>query len=357
MKNLLFSVLLICLISVVFPEKTGMLSGVYHPEIIKVFDNEIYVVEGNKIFVFSTDKLTLKRKFDKEGNGPGEFKLDRNRSAAICVFPEMVVAESRFKVVFLDRKFNFIREMKKMPGVVQTFPIGDKYIIHKILYGPEGANYFTLNIYDKEMKMVKEIYRQKFFAFKGKTNAIPDGINFCVLGEKIFVEKSEEGPIVGIYDIEGTLIRDVAFNEKMIPVTGVEKEKALDHYLSIPALFQAVKQRGKKEVVNELKTRGGLSYPDYLPPFEDIKSDGKYVFVKTGLKSGPAKYYILDINGKIRGNITLPEVKRETFFNILQGDKKFYAFHNSCFYYLKEGVSEDEDEDIWEVHRVKIHLK
>ncbi len=205
------------------------------------------------------------------------------------------------------------------------------------------------------MKMEKELYRQKFFAFKGKTNAVPDGINFCVLGERIFVEKSEEGPVVGIYDMNGDLIRNIVFREKKVSVTQSEKEKALDHYLSIPALFQAVKQRGKIEVVNELKNRGGLSYSEYLPSLEDIKTDGKSVFLKTVLMNGPAKYYILDIEGKIKGKISLPEVKRETFFNILQGDKKFYAFYNSNFYYLKEGVSEDDDDEIWEVHRVIIN--
>lgn len=225
MKHLFFAVLFICLIINVFPEKIGILSDVYHPEIIKVYDNEIYVVEGNKIFVFSSDNLKLKRKFDREGNGPGEFKLDRNRSAAISVFPKMIVAESRFKVVFLTRDFKFIREMKKMPGVVQTVPVSEKYIIHKILYGPEGANYFTLNIYDKEMKMVKELYRQKFFAFKGKTNAVPDGINFCILGDRIFVEKSEEAPIVGIYDFNGDLIRDIVFNDKKVPLSQAERKK------------------------------------------------------------------------------------------------------------------------------------
>ena len=130
-------------------------------------------------------------------------------------------------------------------------------------------------------------------------------------------------------------------------------EKALDHFLSVPALFQAVKQRGKKTVIKEIKSRGGLSYPDYLPSIGDIKTDGSRIFVKTGVeKMGKVKYIILDPSGNRRGDLLLPEVKREAFFNILQGDKKFYAFSGSWFYYLKEAVSED-DEDIWEIHRVK----
>jgi len=136
---------------------------------------------------------------------------------------------------------------------------------------------------------------------------------------------------------------------KKIKVTESLREEALDHFLSIPALRQAVKEKGKIEVVNDLERRGGLIYTDYLPAIQDIKTDGKSIFLKTCHKKGDKeKYFLMDVKGKTLKEIYLPMTRKESFFNQLQGDKKYYSFYNHKFYYLKN--VETEDDENWEVH-------
>jgi hypothetical protein len=349
MKKKTTFVLMMLMVSMTFAARLGTLEGVFKPQLIKVFEDDVFVVEGHKLFVYSLKDLRLKRKIGKEGEGPGEFNLDPNRTAAVSVFPESLIIESRFKVVYFSRDGKFIKEIRKHPGTVQTVPIGKNFVVHKILYGPGGKSYFTLNLYDSEMKEIKELYRVKFFNFEGKLHLMADSINFCICDNKLFIEESTDGFVIEVFDSEGNKLNRIEKPYKKIKVTENLREEALDHFLSIPALRQAVKEKGKIEVVNDLERRGGLIYTDYLPAIQDIKTDGKSIFLKTCHKKGDKeKYFLMDVKGKTLKEIYLPMTRKESFFNQLQGDKKYYSFYNHKFYYLKN--VETEDDENWEVH-------
>jgi DNA-binding beta-propeller fold protein YncE len=316
--------------------------------LIKVDGNEIFIVEGHTVYVYSEKDLKLIRKIGKQGTGPGEFQLDPNRTAAISIFADSILVESRYKAVYFTRDGKFIREMKKHPGTVQMVPIGKNYVVYKILYGPNNQNYWSLNIYDSRLNNVKELYRQKFFTFEDKTLLVGDAINFFVHRDRVYVEESPDGFIVEVFDAQGNKVDRIEKEYEKVKVTTALKEEALEHFLSVPAIRQAISRQGRDTVVNDLKRRSSFFYPDYLPPIKDIKFDGKVMYVKTlDKKDKKEKYLAVDLKGKVLNEVYLPWVQVESFFNLLQGDKKFYAFHNNKFYFMKR-VDVDDDEE-WEV--------
>jgi hypothetical protein len=340
------------MISTVSADNAGVLDGILKPAMIKVFADEIFVVEGHKVFIYSLKDLSLKNKIGREGEGPGEYKLDPARTLIITVLPEYIIAESRHKVAFFSRQGKFIKEMKKSPFILQVLPFGDNYVVHKITSGKGDRGYFSLHIFDAGMNPVKELYRQKFFTFENKVFVMPDGLNYCICDNKLFVEESPEGFVIEVFDSKGNKLDRIEKQYEKIKVPEAEKETAYNDYTGIPFLRRMRKERGKQWVDNFLKSQN-IVYPDYYYPIHDIASDGKKLYVRTyHKKNNKEKYLIMDTKGNILKEVYLPIAKKVDFLVQMQGDKKYYNIHNDKFYYLKL-VEKGDDED-WQVFVEKI---
>lgn len=349
-KTILIVMLVLTIVSMSFPEKIGTLTGIFKPQMIKVFDNDLIAVEGHKIFIFSLDDLRIKKIIAKKGEGPGEFNPDPARTIIITVFPQTIIGESRNKVIWFSRDGKFVREIRKTPGILQTLPIGNNLFIHKILYGPGGKNFFTVNIYDTDFKEIKELFRQKFFTYEQKVFVMPDPLNYCLCDNKIFVERSPEGFVIDVYDFEGNRLYRIEKPYEKIPVLESHKKEAYNDYLQIPAFRRMIRERGKSYFNNFLKTLS-LDYPDFFPAIQDILADpkSKKLYVKTYYKKDNKEEYLeMDLKGNILKKRYLPQARKVDFLVQMQGDKKYYTIHNNAFYYLKY-IEGEEDED-WEVH-------
>jgi len=76
-KKVMFLVILslLLLAAFVWAENPGTLEGVLVPEMIQVSGDELYVLEGATIYVYSLKDLKLLCKFGQKGEGPGELKI------------------------------------------------------------------------------------------------------------------------------------------------------------------------------------------------------------------------------------------------------------------------------------------
>lgn len=346
------SILLLLLLLVpVFGERIGTIEEVMKPQMIKVQDDELFVVEGHQIFIYSLPRLTLKKRIGKDGEGPGEFKLDPARTIIFTVHPDFILAESRNKIVYFDRRGDFLREKRKTPGILQTIPLGKNYALLGIVYEPEGRNYFTVSIMDPEFNAIKEIYRQKFFSFKGKTHVIPDGLNLCVVDDKLYVEESPDGFVIEVYDSSGKKLKRIEKEFSKIPVTTGDKQIAFEDLLKIPALRRAIHQQGRNQVINDLKPN--LVYPEFFPPIRYLTAARERLYVKTAVrKNGRDEFLVLDLNGRELNRLYFPAAKKVDFLVQMQGDKNYFTIHDDKYYYLK--YVETEDDESWEVHVEKL---
>jgi hypothetical protein len=198
---------MIVMVIPVFGVKIGTLpEEVLKPELIRVQGNELLVVEGPTIFIFSLDDLKLKRKFGKEGEGPGEFKKVPNFSNNIIVHPSSILVESLDKISYFSREGELIKEKRKYPGSLKVMPVGENFAVTGFLQGKEGKLIAVLSIFNSEMEKKQELYQQKF-SQQGISEAdlIPDSLNFWVYDNKIFVEESPNGFFIEVFDKEGKI--------------------------------------------------------------------------------------------------------------------------------------------------------
>jgi hypothetical protein len=103
------------------------LTGVLEPESIRVSGNELYVVEGAAIFVYSLKDLSLIRKFGKKGEGPGELKVFPFWPNSITVWPGYIFAEGLDKFIFFSKEGKLIKEHKKIKRFLKVLGLGLRF--------------------------------------------------------------------------------------------------------------------------------------------------------------------------------------------------------------------------------------
>lgn len=337
------------LISPLGAEKIGTLKDIFKPQMIKVFQNDLLVVEKHNFFIYSLNDLILKKKAGKLGEGPGEYQPDPARTIVISVFPDYIIGESRHKLIYFDRNGEYIKEKRKLPTIIQTLPIGKNFAALHILYGKDNKNYFAVTIYDNDMKEIKTVYQQKFFSFEDNVYVIPDSLNYCIVGDKLYVDQSPDGFLIGVYDSTGNKVKEIRHPFKPLPVTSADREKAFNAYLDIPVFQRISQSQGRNAAIAEAK-KSNLVYPDTFPPIQYMMTDNQKLYVKTyHRKNNQEEYLVMNLDGTGRRSFYLPAVRDVDFFVQLQGDKKYYTIHNNTFYYLE--LVEVDDEEVWEIHK------
>jgi hypothetical protein len=340
---------LFVLISVsLFAGKVGTLQGIFKPQMIKAFGDELFIVEKHSYYIFSAKDLSLKKKVGRLGEGPGEFKPDPSRPILISINRDFIIGESRNKVIHFNRAGKFVKEFRKSPGIIQTLPVGKNLAVLRILYGPGGQNYFAVSIYNQDMKEIKMLYKQKFFTYENKVFVLPDGLHYSVIGEKVYVEQSPDGFVIGVYDSLGNKIKEIKKDYLKKPVTKKDKEDAFNSLLDIPSMQRVIKERGRAAAI-AMTNKQDVTYPDHFPAIKYMVADKNRLYIRTHhRKESKDQYLEMDTDGKILNTFYLPTVRDVDFLVKLQGDKKYYTIHNGTFYYLK--LVDQDDEEAWEVH-------
>ena len=114
-KKILLVFQMLFLSSFIFGAKVAVLPGINHPYGFRVDGDRFYVTEGVTIFIYSTKDYQLKKKFGKEGEGPGEILLDRRRGndeIGISIRPDYLIVNSIFKVLYFTKQGEYVKEIR-----------------------------------------------------------------------------------------------------------------------------------------------------------------------------------------------------------------------------------------------------
>ena len=344
MISLILSVLFLLMVHQVFPDNGGILPGVLKPEMIRVYDNELFVVQGAEVLIYPLKDLGLKKKIGRQGEGPGELKVTTNWYNNVTVFSNYIFIDGLDKIVFFSREGKLIREQKKPIGISRLVPMGKNFAAVNLTHIEKNTQYQCLNLYDRDLKRLKELARQEspVQSATGKTEMIPDGLNFSVEQDKIFVEKSREGFVVDIFDSQGKKLCQVKKEYKKIPVSEAHKKAAIEKFKTDPF----IKQIGYEE----FKKFSKPVWPDFFPAIRDITVSDKKIYLRTYKEQGgKEEWLILDLKGNLLKKVNLLAVDNAPLMAHLLG-VKYHTIENNSFYYIKE----NEDTEEWELHTAKI---
>jgi hypothetical protein len=336
---LLFVVLVV--FGPVSAEKKASFQELMRPDALMVDNEQLYIVDGIHIYIYSLKDFKLKEKVGKEGAGPREFQkspLPYLASLIVHRHPDHLVVNSMGRVTLLSKTGEFIKETKVNFPFARFTPLGEKYGVMGMTRD-DKARYITINLYDGTFQKEKELFRFPFPAPMGKKR---DPIPLVSLNKNLIYFAS--GDILFVPTLEGVIN---AFNSKgekafviqhPFPKVKVsdDLEKQLDKLFSQDFRF--------KRPYEADKARNLIEFGEYLPIIKAYRAVDKKLYVVTNnCKKGTNHYetYVFDaVNGSFLKKVNLPlqhlNVLEEFPFDIHDG--KIYQ------------VVENEDEEEWELH-------
>ncbi len=322
-----------------FSVEQRILAGVFEPEMIKVADDSLYIVENAHILVYSLKDFGLIRKIGGPGEGPGEFKPADFWYNSVTVLPEYVFVDGNDKIVYFSKDGRLLREAKKPLGASRMVPVGMNFAAVKLDHIEADVQYQCLHLYDAKGKLLKELCRQEspVQSMTRRTEMIPDVLNFAVWGDKIFVEKSREGFVIDVYDSGGSPQYRIEKKFEKIAVTKDHENEAIEKFKTDPFV--------KRIGFEEFKRFSQFVWPDALPAIRDFTvADGKIYVRTSGTRDGNESWMILDLKGSTLNSVYLPPADSAPLMAALYG-VNYYAVHDDKFYFIKDNEKTDE----WEL--------
>ena len=332
MKKTTLILILFFVTGFIAAEKVATLTEVMKPGTLVIDDNQFYVTEKTTVFIYSLSDFKFKKKFGKDGEGPQEFKVRGAGTVEVIPQPDYLQINSERKVSFFTKDGSFQREIKGTSLIGIYRPLGKQFVGYGYARNKEEQkDYFTFNIYDSNLKKVKEIHREDRGVVRGgKINAVA-ATSIPIL--HTFKNKTYVNNIGGqilTFDENGKKL--ITFNTKSEKdkVTDARKEKYINFFKTDP------RTRGQYEA---LKNR--IEFPEYFPMIRDYRIADDKIYVLTYTEKGDNKeLLIFDLKGKLIKKVMYPFLE----INVLE----IFPFD------IKNGklyqIIENEDEEEWELH-------
>ena len=334
MKNIMIFILITVLSLPGLARKIVSFKELIKPGGMTVDDDQLYVLDGATIYIYSREEFKLRKKFGKAGEGPQEFKISYGMQLTIFALEDSLLIDSLGRASFFSKKGEFIKEINAQgPPAFSYQPIADGFVGMGYLYDSATQSSFTtLNIFDNQLKKLKEIYRQKGLQ-NGRFEFPAVSPIFHVVDNKIIVG-GETGLTIHIYNAQGEKIKSIIREYKVLKVTKEYKER-IDQYMKTNPQTKQFYDYFKKIV----------KFADTFPAIQHIYAADYKIYVLTYLvKDEKSEFLIFDTNGKFLKRLFVP-FKAPTGIMLNPA-----VIKNDKFYQLVE----NEENEEWELHMEEI---
>jgi hypothetical protein len=334
MKILRFLILFLCAVPL-FPKKVAELPGIDHPAAMTIADSILYICDRESIHLFQLKPFRFAEKFGRRGEGPGEF----NSPPHLAVFSNHLFINTMGKIMKFSKNGEFL-EQTKIPftyfyiyyPLMQT---GPNYVGLPLKRIEDTATFIhTVNIYDSQLKLIKEIYqgnspeilpppRPGSKIIKQDYEVIPDCLEVAVQDNKIYIGDTRKGFHISVFSHTGEHLFDIEEKYRKVKVSDRFKKE----------FWQELRASEKWE---QLKQRFNYLIKDYYPAFYSMKLQQKKIYVTTYAQKGTLyELVVLDLQGKILNrDFSFP---LDPEFRVLTGTAPFsnqYAVYDDIIYYV-----------------------
>lgn len=324
-----------------FAAKIVPLPGHLKPFRIRVDREQIFIAEGPEIFIYSAKDFTLQTKFGKPGEGPREFKLFPEFSGELDVQKDTILVSSLGKISFFTRDGKFIREKKAATlRRICLYRILDNRLVGEKFLSEGNIRYLAVNLYDTNLKKIKEIHRNRFSIQRGKQfNPIDRGTyipNFYIQKNRIFIGGEIDTGTIHVFDREGKKLDTIKPGFDKIKFTAADKKGWIDSYIS-----NAEYKRQYERIKDRFK------YPEYFPLWQSFIAADKKIYVQTfkrDKKNEKNEFFMLTLEGKLIKKVWLPLAE---YFDFSPNP---YTINSGKLYQFVE----NEESEEYELHIVEI---
>ena len=335
-KILIIIMLVILVLTGVILAQKNELSGLMKPQTMAVEKDRLYITEGATIFIYSLKDFKLYKKFGKQGEGPGEFR-DVGFGIKLEIRPNDIVVFSQGRISYFTLDGKFKKEVQVTdPRKGQFQKLGDKFV-GTALSRENKKVYFALNIYDKNLKILKEIYRYEhpFFPRSKKINPLnPRVCSFYVNNSKIYFDDKEGN--INVFNSEGKKTLTITPSYDKVSVNNIIKKRYIDIW-----------KTNLKPEYNAFKTR--FDFPSFCPKIRNFHIIDKKIFILTYKeKDNRNEMLKYTLEGKLTKRTYVPLINTDM---LLPNLYNYYTIKNNHLYKLIENFETEK----WEISIKKLY--
>jgi len=315
-------------------EDLGELSTLIQPDSMALGEKGLYITDGAIIRLYSLPDLHLQKEWGKNGDGPGEFRVDRSMDMVLSLhpLPKGIIVCSSQKFIVYDEQFKIIRELHFPFMATQVEPVQNEWLVSKFVRTDSGMGYDLVR-YNAEQKGEKKITSTSLAYEMGTIDVVAPVWKIWSWQEKSIVAKGMEQIEILVFDKNSQLIQSKALSEPGLAVDdGVKKEllswlKGRGWYSSIPAQYRVKHQ-----------------FPSRLPLIVDGQVYMDCLYLQTQQKKDNlSRFLVLHLISNEVLEIYLP-VKNTSLMT-----HSPYAFYQGYFYSLYENAEQN-----WKLFRYKL---
>ncbi len=331
MKRVYLSLFLLLVSGLIFAGRVIPLPDLLKPQRIYIDREQLFVTEGAAIYIYSLKDFKLQKKFGKRGEGPGEFK-ESGEGIRLAFTPANIIVISIGRLSYFTRDGQLMKETTVAnPRRFAFQELGSGFVGKEFLREKKGI-FFAVNLYDRNLKKGREIYRYKhpFFPRNRPIDPVSPRIStYYVYRGKIFYD-DEEGTI-HVLDSSGKELYSIRHKYERVKIEDIHKERYVMFWKTdLRPEYDAFKDR--------------LKFPAAFPPIRNfhIAADKIYVITHTE-KNNRCKMLLFALDGKLLKEVFVPLVD----INMLIPDLyNYYTIHQDKLYILRDNPDTEE----WELH-------
>ena len=324
MKKLLIVVFVLMIITVtaIFTaDRIVRLEQQVSPFYLQVDKTQLYISDGPSLSIYDLKTFKLKKKFGKQGEGPGEFIVSPTQNLNSFMFDLLegkIVVQSIGKISYFTKQGEFMKEIR-----VSNFgmkPLSDGFVGYGITREQGESPQLTINIYDGQMNMKKKLHQEPSFYFNKPVISPFDfrSSMFKIYRNRIIIERGKNR--IDILDNSGKLISSIIPEDSPVRISAKARSRYIDTLKAVPQL---------KPFISTILQR--LSFPKHYPQISmfDVADDKIYIIGYQDKITG-RKVLVYNLKGEHVGNHYIRDYTQYMFL------PRPYTFGGNHFYQVHE---------------------
>ncbi len=269
-----------------------LLPDLVNPDSILIHKDTLLITDAESVYLYNLIDFSLRKKFGKKGEGPGEFKFWSGGVVKLHVhmLEDKIVINSMNRVTFFKSDGEYLKEKNNRSGF-NFVSMGDGFAGYTVV-NKNKILFLAINLYDKNFNLIKEIFRKEYYVQPAKNfNLIRTGFgnkrraHYQVYKDKLYVEGENK---LHVFDSAG---REILVISPEFRRLSVEKEHSQTILNDLNKLFPSSLMK------KLIKDKG--YFPKYFPLRVFLIADDLIWFPTYQQKDGKTLFVVIDLKGTI----------------------------------------------------------
>lgn len=310
---------------------------------IQADNDQLYIIDGHRVYIYSIRTLKKKAVFGQPGEGPGEFKINAsNLDLQIHLTPQKdtLFVYNMARMLYFSKRGSFLKQQRVNRNYLILIPVANHFIAQRIKRQPQGVSCFSTGIFDGDMRELAEIASRAVNNPRRPRKKSENRFRILktppftvrVTSRNIYLLNSTDA-IIRVFNSEGRPLTTLRYPYRRIAVSPDDRQAIFSYYKTHPIWRRRFTQLKKRMDIAKI-----------FPAFRTFFIDKSLIYLESYERSARGIVVLAsNLQGQVLGRFLLP-IRHQNFLkpwpHVIRNHKLYQLVNN--------------DDDVWELHMTSI---